>query len=387
MPCKPLIKNIFFITLALCFLNPLITFSQTKEKTSAELIFSAYKNKEISYNDYLFYEVQSIFAPDKLPAKYRVIQPAQLRHDVTLLLRDVKLNWENFSEEQKKFLKNIFGRPTDNPDPGGDSYTVSETTPHSTTHFKIHYVLTTTDAPPLTDTNPANGIPDYVEFMGQEFETVYNIENGSEPSGLGYSVPPSDGTAGGDEKFDVYIKDIGGDNLYGYCAPETQVSSNPVKYTSYCVLDDDYSAAQFPQYGGDYTKPLRVTAAHEYHHAVQFGYFTNGPTWFFESTAAWVEDEVYDNINDNYQYLTGYFNYPYMSIDWIEADNAPDNGYRDWIFLRYISEKYGRNIIRKFWEIAGTSCTSTSGETPANRLCTLNAIDTILQQKLLITTF
>ncbi len=330
------------------------------------LLAKAYEQNKISYTDYVFYQIQSVFSPDKLPARYKSFETAKPGREMTLLLLAAKQNFNRFTAGQQKYLKSVFARPTDNPDPGGDAYTVAEATPYCTTHYCIHYVASTADAPPLTDTSPANGIPDYVEFMGQEFEVVYNVENGAEPSGLAYNVPPSDGNAGGNSKFDVYIKDIGARSLYGYCAPETQTSASPVAYTSYMVMDNDYSAAEFPSYGGDYTKPLRVTAAHEYHHAIQFGYFGNGPTWLFESTATFMEDEVYDNIqspDDNYQYMPNWFKYPQVSLD-ITSSTAfpsPDNNdklhvYGTWIFMRYISEKYAKNYVRKFWETGGTSC-------------------------------
>ena len=48
---------------------------------------------------------------------------------------------------------------------------------------------------------------------------------------------------------------------------------------------------------------LRVTAAHEFFHAIQFAYDVKEDLWFMEGSATWVEDEVYDSINDNYQFL------------------------------------------------------------------------------------
>ena len=46
-----------------------------------------------------------------------------------------------------------------------------------------------------------------------------------------------------------------------------------------------------------------MTAAHEFFHAVQFAYNAFQDSWLLESTAAWVEDEAFDSVNDNYQYL------------------------------------------------------------------------------------
>ena len=48
---------------------------------------------------------------------------------------------------------------------------------------------------------------------------------------------------------------------------------------------------------------MRVTAAHEYFHAVQFAYDFGEDLWFMEATATWAEDELFDRVNDNLNYL------------------------------------------------------------------------------------
>ena len=69
--------------------------------------------------------------------------------------------------------------------------------------------------------------------------------------------------------------------------------------SAYCVVDNNFTAAQFFQ--GTYAplENLQVTAAHEFFHAVQFAYDAVDDQWFMESTATWMEDEIYDDVNDN----------------------------------------------------------------------------------------
>jgi hypothetical protein len=69
------------------------------------------------------------------------------------------------------------------------------------------------------------------------------------------------------------------------------------------VLNRDYSA--FP---GTPLAALQATAAHEFNHSLQFGYGAitgaNSPDdSFVEGGASWMEDEVFDSSNDNYNYL------------------------------------------------------------------------------------
>ena len=100
--------------------------------------------------------------------------------------------------------------------------------------------------------------------------------------------------------------DVGADGLYGYCATDDPGASavgaaQKREVSAYCVVDDDFDPAQYPAATGE--QALAVTAAHEFFHAVQFGYDWREDLWFMEGTAAWVEDEVYDDVNENVLYL------------------------------------------------------------------------------------
>ena len=46
-----------------------------------------------------------------------------------------------------------------------------------------------------------------------------------------------------------------------------------------------------------------MTLAHEYNHILQFGYDAYQDAWFAESTAVWMEDQVYNGINDYLRYV------------------------------------------------------------------------------------
>ncbi len=81
---------------------------------------------------------------------------------------------------------------------------------------------------------------------------------------MGFRPPPRDGRHGGDGRFDVYLKDLGSQGLYGYCAPEYRVPGLRQVASGYCVLDDDFARRQ---YGANPKVSLRVTAAHEFFHA------------------------------------------------------------------------------------------------------------------------
>ena len=130
---------------------------------------------------------------------------------------------------------------------------------------------------------------------------MHRVENGR----LGWREPRSDGRQGGrNGKTDVYLSQIGGE-LFGYAAPDrgqaTKQHRIPRRLHGYLVLDNDYSAFEFP--GTKALADLQVTFAHEYNHILQFGYDAYQDPWFAEATSTWMEDQVYNGINDYLRYV------------------------------------------------------------------------------------
>ncbi|MGH3350251.1 MAG: MXAN_6640 family putative metalloprotease [Nocardioides sp.] len=153
----------------------------------------------------------------------------------------------------------------------------------------------------------------------------------------GYRKPAAD-KAVTPGKVDIYLENLYDEGYYGYCAPETKVSKTAA--TAYCVLDNDYSTSEYGS-ANTPTENLRVTAAHEYFHAIQFAYDAGEDRWMMESTATWVEDEVYDSINDNRQYLA----YGQLEDQRKPMDNSSASNlgiYGNWIFFRYLSERFAK---------------------------------------------
>jgi hypothetical protein len=175
----------------------------------------------------------------------------------------------------------------------------------------------------------------------------------------GYRLPKADFLKGGTDQTDIYVDSLS-PGLYGYCTVDNDVQQpGPGRFDvpAFCVVDNDYNPAVF----GPANTPLenlQVTMAHEYFHATQFAYDAADDGWAMEATAAWVEDEVYDNVDDNVQYL---FDSPLTDRKRSMDKFGGLFHYGVWIWFRYLTEKFPEEtgglptVVRKFWEAADSS--------------------------------
>jgi len=269
--------------------------------------------------------------------------------DLTLLLTDLATHLDDLGPAERRTAHQYLARPSD---AGGDNlggglivkYPDGAPVRNScSTDVCVNWVETGKHRPSLTDSDD-NDVPDYVDTTRITMQDVWDFE----VDDLGYKAPPPD-TRGANDKADVYIAEIGDDALYGYCIPETQVGS-AWAFTSYCVLDDDYAADEFPT--NTPLENLQATAAHEFFHAIQYGYDAGEDSWLTEGTAAWMEDQAYDDVDDNRQYLSSSpLSHPGRPLD----HSASIGIYGSWIWWRYLSETFGNEVVRDIWDRADDS--------------------------------
>ncbi len=223
-------------------------------------------------------------------------------------------------------------------------------------NFKIHFARTGSHAV-YQATSTTGGVPNYVIGVARVFDSVYaHIINT-----LGFPVPPSDGgyPAGVDSLYDVYLINLGG-NFFGLNYPDSLFFDGPfsLNATSFIVLDNDYQESSFSQYNAQPLNAVRVTAAHEYFHAVHFAIditemedYTDSVLqrrYWYEMSAVWMEEEIYDDINDYYTLLPFFFNRPRSSIQQFSSyfDFHP---YATCVFPIFLAEKFGSDIIKPIW--------------------------------------
>ncbi len=236
--------------------------------------------------------------------------------------------------------------------------------------FRIHYDTSGTGAVRDVAIKNAQGIPVWVDTLAMVLDSIWN----KEVTQMGFRPPVSDGfytPNGGDGRFDVYLDELSG-GVLGYTAPDSAGGILGNRATAFMVLDNDYIG--IPGYSDpiDQRRVLRVTAAHEFFHALQFAYNYFGfelvggvPKFYWqEATAVWMEDQMYNEINDYIQYLPFWFSRPEYSFRTFSTDYTidPYRSFRPYalgiygLFLskRFPNPPYGYTVVRGIWENMAT---------------------------------
>ncbi|HEY4377181.1 MAG TPA: MXAN_6640 family putative metalloprotease, partial [Acidimicrobiales bacterium] len=307
-----------------------------------------------------------------------------LRGDATIALRNLAESKAALPSAQRRVADRFFARPTASSTGCANDYACYKTSAKRyelcDARICVHYVKRGTGR--RYDNNNGvdpedngakgrwpgkahNGVPDMVEFTLKQLTHIDSTYRKA-----GYRSTRPDRHQGGDSRRDIYLGNIGSKGLYGYCTsddPKLNYDFAATKHpevSAYCVLDNDYSRAEFPYHSP--RQNMEVTAAHEYFHAVQFAYDFDEDAWLMEATATWAEDELYSGINDNRQYLPlGPMGKPADSLDAYSNDSGGDylHQYGTWIFFRYLTEHYRTKqgglptLVRRIWNL----CAGKSG--------------------------
>ena len=227
-------------------------------------------------------------------------------------------------------------------------------------NFKIWYVTTTEDRPgagwPEFDDAGSGAVPEYVRLCATYLEESRRVI----VEELGYRPPPvdyqyhdlyeaMDSDDGGDGLYDVYISDLPS-QFSGYARPEAVAEG--ASLPSYIVVENDFvESRRTPEEALDL---LKITIAHEYFHAVQFGYDAGEEAFWLEQSAVWIEEQVYDEVNDYLTYLpsfSGFLTEPWISLDTSNGEHE----YAGVLWPLFLEKRHDRDLIRKIWERAGTS--------------------------------
>ena len=258
-------------------------------------------------------------------------------------------------QEERRQRKSDY--PLEHPQREYDSLPFKISSPKG--YFRVHYTLDGIDAVSNIDNN-RNGIPDYIDSVAYYFDHAYEFEVNI----LNFNPPPSDVDGGGTPEYDVYVADMmSRGNSYGYTTQEGDFPINiPGKITgsmSYIVIDNNYSptdsyfdteSGKLEKYQTTGIDAVKITAAHEFHHAIQFGY---GQTRIWnaalnEMASVFMEYRIFPEVKDFFSYIRRMFkDLPAHSF----TNPDPTFGYA-WsaFFIKLYEETKNDQIVLDVWE-------------------------------------
>ena len=351
-------RNIICAVLLIIFLGFCSLATASADSPTEDLVALYEEGGKTPDEQFLLEYYHLLFSPERLsPMKYdehatcKKIQPLL---SATTLILEIKHSWNELSPETQAELGWVFLRPTE---PGGGWDKRQHLLPQLYTSpsgkFVIHWTNGTDgglpeDAPSLVDTDN-DGTPDYIEELAEAFDYVWEVEINI----YGYHEPPSDATKPNDahntnpnDKYDVFVYDLNG-YAAGYADPEQYniITHRHGESYSYIAIDNNHDSNW-----------KETVSAHEFFHAIQFYYDCGEERWWMETTAVWMQDEVYDH--DFYLHYLHHGPPPVMDPNGGWLDN-PDvslttfNGWHEYgngIFGKFLSEKKGTTIIKDIWE-------------------------------------
>jgi|AntRauTorckE6833_2_1112554.scaffolds.fasta_scaffold00158_17 hypothetical protein len=200
--------------------------------------------------------------------------------------------------------------------------------------FEIIYHTSGPDSVSIVDEeNGGNGIPDYIDQVAESADSSYRHQ----VLNIGYPDPIPSGSA-----YEVKVEQAGG--AYGY----TQTSSGSPGGT-FIVINNSF--AGFPPNthpDGNVVGAIYATMAHEFKHSIQYGQTSwngNSDLWA-EMDATLMEEVVYDDVNDYYNYISNFSSDLFSSA----STTLIPGSYEDITWALFFEEKYGPDFWVNVWE-------------------------------------
>jgi hypothetical protein len=263
--------------------------------------------------------LELVLDPTSVPAEYSPDEPAPIPCATSLFI-ELRAILDQLDEAQLERAAKLLAPGVRN------KRTQSHLSPSG--NFVLHYELSGNNRIPAEDLAPANGVPDFVESMAAYLDASWSIE----VDAMGY-LPPSlvEGP------YEVFFQNMFSFGFTQLAGTRTEIHFHN-DFDGFGTNDDPEGA-----------KPgfMKVTCAHEFKHASQFTTSSWSEGTWLELDAAWIEDFVYDQVNDYYRWLN--YNSP-LSDPGVALDSGGSASYSACIWQHYLSGLYSIDFMREFWE-------------------------------------
>ena len=281
-----------------------------------ERLTTAVADGALSEEQALLYQFQYGFEQDAIPAEWRPAEFPPLKCATDIIRRYNELK-PTLSSQTVKTI---------------EAYLAPDESPNKAVYlsplgyFNLTYLTTGANAVSTVDVNPANGVPDYVERCAEYLDTSWVTEIVN----MGFSSPTP-------APYPISFENMG---YYGYTTVTVGVASRIVLHNTFAGFPPNTDP------DGNVAGAAKVTCAHEFKHASQLAQSGWSEGGWVELDATWVEDVVFDQVNDFYNYLGSGCG---ITSPTLSLDNGGTGSYEDAIWQTWMSETWGNQIIIDLW--------------------------------------
>ena len=180
---------------------------------------------------------------------------------------------------------------------------------------------------------------------------------------LGFLPPVSDANDascdddGDDERIDLYLFDF--PSADG--TAQLSACSDGQGCSGFVLFENDFI-------GKGYSSPavgVRTVVPHELFHLIQYAYATEHDVWWSEGTAQWAAKAVNPELTDLERFLPAFFSNTHRPLDFPPSGAAAAFSYGAAIWPVFLSERFGRDIVREVFEQLAAGAASTLDATEA----------------------
>jgi uncharacterized protein (TIGR03382 family) len=200
----------------------------------------------------------------------------------------------------------------------------------------VHYATTGPDAVAPADAD-GDGVPDFVaEVAAVEEDALARL------MALGFRRPLDDGTLGGDNRIDIYLRDlVAADGNAGVD------SCTGDRCIGYITAENDFAGFSYPSLG----EAIRSVMPHELFHLIQNAYATGHSTSWVEGTAVWAVEHLYGGTNSDFErFLPAFLGKTFRPFERVATGfDAYPYGAALWPY--FLERAYGADTLVAAWQV------------------------------------
>ncbi len=162
----------------------------------------------------------------------------------------------------------------------------------------------------------------------------------------GFRRPRTDGAAGGDERIDLYLRDL--QSADGNAGVDSCTGGTCV---GYAVAENDFSGYSY----SSLTEAIRAVVPHELFHLVQYAYSDDQPVAWNEGTAVWAVEHLYgDGSGDFERFLRSFLERNFRPFERPGGGFGDGYPYGSALWRYFLEQRYDANFITDAWAACST---------------------------------